>query len=110
MKIDKVLNWSEYRVLLFQEIQKRIENSNCTNYTIMGYRYLDTKLILHYNDCNQVILFEFNQIGPNYINEDIEKQFGVSTFYTKDFTSDERIGQAKSFNDRWNEDTPEENN
>jgi hypothetical protein len=107
MKIEKVLSWKEYRVILFQEIQEWIENSNCSHYTILGYRHLDTKLILHYHDCNRVILFEFNQIGEGYTNEDISKQIQVTAFYTEDFTSEQRIEQAKTFNDRWYEDKPE---
>ena len=107
MKIEKILNWKEYRVILFQEIQEWIENSNCMSYSILGYKHLDTKLILHYHDCNRVILFEFFQIGEGYVNEDISKQIQVTAFYTEDFTSEQRISQAKAFSDHWNEDKPE---
>jgi hypothetical protein len=107
MKIEKILSWSEYRILLFERIQSIIESSNCSNYTILGYKFLDTKLILHYHDCNRVFMFEFFQIGEGYVNEDISKQFLETSFYTKDFTYEERMEQPRLFENHYNKDTPE---
>jgi hypothetical protein len=107
MKIDKILSWSEYRIILFNKIQELIETSNCNKYTILGYKHVDTKLILHYHDCNRVILFEFDQIGPEYINEDIDKQFKVTSFYTKDFDGDEYLEQSRIFNENFSRDIAE---
>jgi hypothetical protein len=34
------------------------DNPRIANYTITGYKYLGTRLVLHFRDCNQVYEFE----------------------------------------------------
>lgn len=99
--ITKTLTWAEYRVILFERIQSIIEAANCSKYTILGWKHLDTKLILHYDDWERVFEFEFNQMGTDYLNTDISKQFGENAYYTKDFTHEERLTEINFFKENW---------
>lgn len=53
-------------------------NLSIINYTITGYKHVETKLVLHFRDCNQV--FIFNQVGD---------EVTVEKYYTKDHVGDE---------------------
>jgi hypothetical protein len=60
---------------------------NIINYTITGYKYVETKLVLHFGDCDKV--FIFNQVG-----EEVE----VKKYFTKDHVGDEYLKSNKKFN------------
>lgn len=97
-----ITNWDAYRAALFQRIDK-IVNSNgnrykCIRYTILGRNFLDTRLILHFDDCNQVFDFSYNE-GEQKIDE--------TKFFTKDFTHEERMEQLTRFDNYASEDKPE---
>lgn len=99
--ITKTLTWAEYRVILFERIHSIIEASNCSKYTILGWKHLDTKLIIHYDDCDRVYEFEFNQMGTDYLNTDVSKQFGEKAYYTKDYTHEDYLAEARLFQENW---------
>jgi hypothetical protein len=66
-----------------KEISERIfkiidGNLSIINYTITGYKHVETKLVLHFRDCNQV--FIFNQVG-----DEVESK----SYFTKDHVGDE---------------------
>ena len=105
--ITKTLTWVEYREILFQRIHSIIEASNASNYTILGWKHLDTKLVLHYQDCDWVYEFRFYQMGTDYLNTDVSKQFGEKAYYTKDFTHEEGLEELKYFSENYNKRLPE---
>lgn len=100
--ITTILTWNDFRSMTFAKIAQLINDANCSTYTILGYNFLDIKLILHYRDCDWVYEFTFNQIGPEYVNEDLNKQFEVTSYYTKDYTFDEYIAQQNEFSENFN--------
>ena len=108
--ITEKITWEEFRAMTFSRIAKIIEDDlSCSNYTIMGYKYLDTKLVLHYRDCDRVFLFEYNPIGEEYVNTDMNNQFSVTSFYTKDHASHEDYMKGlEHFKDSYDRAQPEE--
>ena len=105
--ITEIITWPQYRVMVFNKIAQLVEDSNCSNYTILGYKYLDTRLVIHYRDCDRVFTFQYNQIGDQYTNTDLDKQFEVTSFYTKDYTHEEYLDGLNQFSDNWNSREPE---
>jgi hypothetical protein len=88
---------------MVQEIFKRIgeiiaNNPSISNYTITGYKYLDTRLVLHFRDCNQV--FDFIQIGG--------EELKVNSFFTKDQDHDEYMEVLNIFKENNKRDIPEQ--
>lgn len=64
---------------IFKRIGEILEgNLRIINYTITGYKFTETRLVLHFRDCNQV--FDFEEIGDEIIE---------TRFYTKDWVGDE---------------------
>ncbi len=97
-----ISNWETYRVALFKRIMEIIGRpSNVYNsftYEILGYNFLDTKLILHFQDCNEVWEFSYDQENQS-INE--------IKFFNKDFEGNEYIDQIKRFETAYKLDIPE---
>jgi hypothetical protein len=106
--ITEKITWAEFRAMTFKKIAEIVEDSNCSNYTIIGYKYLDTKLVLHYRDCARVFLFEYNPIDDDHTNTDLNKQFSVTSFYTKDYSHEEYLEEVKHFSENYNRAQPEE--
>jgi len=52
--------WPEFRKHVFEKSMQIVEDSNCHTFKIMGYKYLDIRLILYFHDCNEV--FEWSLI------------------------------------------------
>jgi hypothetical protein len=75
---------------IFNQIGEIIKNTNASTYTITGYKYLETRLVLHFHDCNQV--FDFN-----IVNSDEGKKLEVTNFFTKDINHEERMEQIGKF-------------
>ena len=106
--ITEKITWAEFRAMTFKKIAEIVEDSNCSTYTIMGYKYLDTKLVLHYRDCDRVFLFEYNPIGEDHTNTDLNNQFSITSFYTKDQEFDQYLEKVNMFDQRYKEAQPEE--
>lgn len=92
----KPLNWTEARKLIFEEINSKIENSNVTNYRILGYKFLSVKLVLEFDDCHQY--FEFNYFD-NFTT--IPCELHVSHGFTKDFVDNEYFEAVSKFSADW---------
>lgn len=73
------------------------DNSSIANYTITGYKYLGTRLVLHFRDCNQVYDFE-----------EVDGELKVTMFFTKDFSHDEYMDGLSAFGELHKKDVPEE--
>ncbi len=78
------------------KIGEIISNSNCISYVITGYQWLETRLVLNFDDCKQV--FDF---------WDTEDGYEVKMFYTKDFSISEKLDDMKSFKELHNKEQPE---
>ena len=43
--------------LIMERIAEILANTNVISFTIAGYTYMETKLVLHFHDCDQVYIF-----------------------------------------------------
>lgn len=97
-----ITNWETYRAALFQRIDKIVNSEDnrykSLRYSIFGRNFLDTRLVLHFDDCNQVFDFSYN--------ED-EQKIDETKFFTKDWVGDEKFKQITQFDTRIEEDKPE---
>jgi hypothetical protein len=84
--------FQEFRKLAFQNIYEIIEKSNCSKFEIIGYKWLDIKLLLIFDDCVQVFIYEYD--------ED-QKCVNVQKYFTKDFSHEENLVLIKEFGDRF---------
>ncbi len=89
------ISWEEFRKQTFQKALELIQNRNCSTFKIIGYKHLYIRLILYYNDCNEI--FEF------------EKDKEPTHFYTKNKTHDEHMIELKQFKEEFERDIPETN-
>lgn len=90
------LSWSDFRKRVMELVTNIIDRSNCSTFKMLGYKHLDIRLILYFDDCNQV--FDFSK-G--------EFEVEVTKFYTKEISFDERMIQIKSFKEEFERDLPE---
>lgn len=100
--VNPITNWKTYRTTLFERIEEILNNSrnefNSFQYSILGYQFLDTKLILHFRDCNQVYKFSYNET---------EQKLDETMFFTKDQTHEEYMVQIGLFQEIYERDVPE---
>lgn len=96
-KKDKRIDWNEFRRTVFADIAERVNNSNCSQFKVLGYKYLNIKLILLFDDANEVVNFKYE-----------DEQVKTSSFFTKDFSEEERLDQIKAFVSESKRDQPEE--
>jgi len=96
MKIENITDYKEFRKEAFKQAYDLVELRNCSTFTLMGYKYLDIRLILNFHDCNEVYDFTFN-------GGEMER----TSFYTKDTTHEEEMEGMKRFSDFMNFDKPE---
>ena len=83
---------------IFKKIGEIIDNNpSISNYTITGYKHLDTRLVLHFRDCNQV--FDFITAGDELV---------VNSFFTKDQEHDEYMEVLDTFKINNTRDIPEQ--
>ena len=72
------------------------KNPRISNYTITGYKYSGTRLVLHFVDCNQV--FDFDEV---------DGELQVTSFYTADCKDGEYLENCQAFNELNRKDQPE---
>jgi hypothetical protein len=83
---------------IFKKIGEIIDNNpSISNYTITGYKHLDTRLVLHFRDCNQV--FDFITSGD---------ELTISSFFTNDHDHDEYMKVLDIFRTNNTRDIPEQ--
>lgn len=97
MSDSKQITWPEFRSKVFDEAMNIVENSNCSSFKIIGYKYLDIRLILYFDDCNQV--FDFDKKG--------EDGYTVTSFFTNDKTHEEHMEERSKFKEESERDIPE---
>ena len=107
--ITQKISWVEFRAMIFSRIAQLVEDSSCSSYTVLGYKYLDTKLILHYSDCDRVFLFQYKPIDEYHTNTDLDKQFSETSFYTEDYTHEQYMDGIKNFSSNWDRYKPDSN-
>lgn len=72
---------------IFQRISDIIENkNNINNYTITGYKMVETKLTVHYKDCNEIFIFK-----------DYDNKVDQKSFYTRNHCCDDFEKSHKEF-------------
>ena len=95
--IDGITNYNEFTREVFKQSLAIIENRNCSTYKLLGYKYLDVRLILNFHDCNEVYDFTFNR-----------EVMEVESFFTKDIIEhEERLAAMLEFRDEMERDLPE---
>ena len=95
--IDGITNYTEFTREVFKQSLAIIENRNCSTYKLLGYKYLDVRLILNFHDCNEVYDFTFNR-----------EVMEVESFFTKDIIDhEERLAAMLEFRDEMERDLPE---
>ena len=83
---------------IFKKIGEIInDNPRISNYTITGYKWLDTRLVLHFVDCNQV--FDFSTAGDELV---------VTSFFTNDQEHEEYMKVLDIFKTNNTRDIPEQ--
>ena len=80
--IEKQSIFDEYS----DKIGEIINTSNCISYVVTGYQYLETRLVLNFEDCKQVFDFKERGTGKDVV-------ILVETFYTKDHSDDEKLDE-----------------
>ena len=86
-----------------KEVSDRIfkiidSNSRISTYTITGYRLLETRLVLHFHDCEEVYHFTERSNG----------EVELTKFYTKDHNDEEYLTQVVHFKELHEKCKPEE--
>ena len=94
--IEGIANYNEFTKEVFKQSLAIIENRNCSTYKLLGYKYLDVRLILNFHDCNEVYDFTFNR-----------EVMEVESFFTKDIEHEERMVAMSQFRDEMERDLPE---
>jgi hypothetical protein len=94
--IEGIVDFKGFTQEVFKQSQAIVENSNCSTYKLMGYKYLDVRLILNFHDCNEVFDFTFNR-----------GVMEISSFYTKDKGHEENMLGMGQFRDEMERDLPE---
>jgi hypothetical protein len=95
--IEGITNYNEFTKEVFKQSLAIVENRNCSTYKLLGYKYLDVRLILNFHDCNEVYDFTFN----GGVME-------VESFYTKDIIEhEERLAAIITFEAEMSRDIPE---
>lgn len=62
-KYQTPLSWDTFREKVFMGAMLSVQNSNCTSFKLMGYKHLTMRLILYFDDCNQVCDFRKGEFG-----------------------------------------------
>jgi hypothetical protein len=94
--IEGITNYNEFTKEVFKQSLAIVENRNCSTYKLLGYKYLDVRLILNFHDCNEVYDFTFNR-----------GVMEVESFFTKDTTHEEMMVGIGQFQDEMSRDIPE---
>jgi hypothetical protein len=94
--IEGITNYNEFTKEVFKQSLAIVENRNCSTYKLLGFKYLDVRLILNFHDCNEVYDFTFN----GGVME-------VESFFTKDTTHEEMMVGMQQFQDEMSRDIPE---
>lgn len=89
----ETLSWDEFRKNTFISAMEIVGNSNCSTFKLIGYKHLNVRLILYFDDCHQVFDFQ----------NGVERK----SFFTKDFTHDEHLISVVKFKEEINFDKPE---
>ncbi len=84
----------EIRANVFAQIHKLIEDQNAIQFKIIGYKYLDIRLILIFHDCKRIYEWPYQSIVP-------------TVFWTKDYDSETREIDRNDFTKQMEEDLPE---
>jgi hypothetical protein len=88
---------AEIRSNVFAQIDSIIENSNASNFKILGWTHIDIRLILYFRDCKQVYEWPYQSTKCSM------------KFFTKDYDNhDEYSAELKEFTKQMEIDKPEE--
>lgn len=75
------MNWKEVRSRIFTRSNEIVEGSNCMFYRLMGYKFLDSRLVLYYRDCKEVYDFLVRRVeGKDDVFEVVESRFWTKSY------------------------------
>lgn len=80
--VTKQLSWDEFRKTVFTDAMTIVQNSNCSTFKLMGYKHLHIRLILYFDDCNQI--FDFQKR---------DNEIKIEKFFTVDKTHEEHMAE-----------------
>ena len=90
------LTWTDFRKQVMARASQLIDGSQCSQFKIIGYKYLDIRVILYFHDCNQV--FDFRKM---------RSEVKETSFFTVDKDHENRMIESKQFEEETNRDIPE---
>lgn len=98
------MNWKEVRSRIFTRSNEIVEGSNCLFYRMLGYKFLDSRLILYFHDCKEVYTFDVRHLDE----KDNDFEIVETRYWTKDYeNNDERLEDMKSNEADYNKEKPE---
>lgn len=92
----KELSWEDFRKEVFARVMRLVENSNCSNFKIMGYKYLDIRVILYFRDCNQVFDYKKGEF-----------EIEMTKFFTANKTHEDFMAELGKWKEEVELDVPE---
>jgi hypothetical protein len=96
MEDKKELTWPDFKRQVFEHAMKIVGASNCSRFKLLGYSFLDIRLILYFDDCNQVF---------DFVKGEFEVE--ITKFFTEDKKDDSRVEEHKRWKYEFENDKPE---
>jgi hypothetical protein len=98
------MNWKEVRSRIFTRSNEIVEGSNCLFYKVLGYKFLNSKLILYFHDCKEVYTFEVMPVEGS----ETEHEVVETRYWTKSYeNNDERLLDLKTNDADYDKEKPE---
>lgn len=98
------MNWKEVRSRIFTRSNEIVEGSNCLFYRMLGYKFLDSRLILYFDDCKEVYTFEVVYVKGS----ETELEVVETRYWTKSYeNNDERLEDQKLNEADYDKEKPE---
>ena len=96
MEDQKEFSWENFWKEVFETSMGIVSRSNCTTFKLLGYKFLEIRLILYFHDCNQVFDFKKGEAGVEMIK-----------FFTEDKEDEDRDKERKLWKSEYEIDQPE---
>jgi hypothetical protein len=94
---EKPLSYDDFRKKVFQDATELIQDRWCSTFKLMGYKHLNIRLILYFDDCNEV--FDYTNYHGVYQK---------TKFFTKDHLhTPNRLVNIRQFKREMERDVPE---
>ena len=77
--------------IIMDKIGEILSNTNASRFTVTGYTYLETRLVLHFDDCDQV--FDFKLVSKGKV-EVVNKFFSTDRDYLENSIKFEELHKS----------------